>query len=77
MSHLLGARTEVCANARLADDSALRECDESRGTLYSERHSACGRGPDERNGTSVDAVQVPGSVGGERGLGPLPGRRVR
>ena len=23
-----------------ADDSALRECDESRGTRYSERHSA-------------------------------------
>jgi hypothetical protein len=42
------------------------------------RHTAaCGRGHDERNGTSVDAVQVPGSVGGERGLGPLPGRRVR
>jgi len=24
----------------VADDSALRECDESRGTRYSERHSA-------------------------------------
>jgi len=27
-------------NTTYADDSALRECDESRGTRYSERHSA-------------------------------------
>jgi len=30
---------------------------------------ACGRGHDERNRTSVDAVRVPGRAGGERGLG--------
>ncbi len=33
------------------------------------RHSAaCGRGGDQRRGFSVDAVQVRGRVGGERGL---------
>ena len=32
---------EVTSNSRMsADDSALRECDESGGTRYSERHSA-------------------------------------
>ena len=32
--------------------------------------AACGPDHDERNGTSVDAVRVPGRAGGERG-GPL------
>lgn len=40
-------------------------------------NAACGRGGDEWNGASVDEVQGPGRVGGERGLGPLTGRRVR
>ena len=39
--------------------------------------AACRSGGDYWNGTSVDEVQGLDRVGGERGLGPLTGRRVR